>query len=122
LCILPHKRNMDTIASALDIEVMVFLYAMAAIVAVKLLTGGIATAGLLTRKDESGAVSSTRVQLLIITVAAAVYYLSKISTNTTSQLPDVPPDLLYGFGGSAGLYALRKAWLHRSKFKGMLGG
>lgn len=113
---------MDTIASALDIEVMVFLYAMAAIVAVKLLTGGIPTVGLLTRKDESGAPSATRVQLLIVTIAGAAYYLSKVSTNTTRQLPDINPDLLYGFGGSAGLYALRKAWLHRAKFDRNPGG
>lgn len=114
--------DMARFQDAISLELTVFLYAMAAAVFSQLLTGGIRTSGLLARKDGSGALSSTRVQLLITTIAAAGYYLSKVAANTSNTMPDIDPQWLYGFGGSAGLYALRKAWIGRSKFKRILGG
>lgn len=107
---------------ALGLELTAFLYAMAAAVFVQLVTGGIKTSGLLSQKDSSGALSSTRVQLLIATIAAAAYYLSRVAANTSNTMPDIDPQWLYGFAGSAGLYALRKAWVSRSNLKRILRG
>jgi hypothetical protein len=113
---------MARFAAALDVELMVFLYAMAVAVLIQLLTHGINTSGLLNRKNGSRTISGTRVQLLISTIAASMFYLSELASNTTGKMPDINPGWLYGFGGSAGLYAVRKAWVNRSQLKRILEG
>ena len=94
----------------LHLEVLAFLYSLAAILGYQMLTGRINTAGLLQRKDGSGQTSPERVQLLLATIAAAANYLSEITRSSGGSLPDVSNNWLYLMGGSSGLYALRKAW------------
>jgi len=99
------------ISQVLHYELLVFLYALAAVVAYQLLTGKINTQGLLQQKDGSGETSPERVQLLLATIAAAAHYLSEAMKSTGGQLPDISNEWLYLMGGSSALYILRKSWV-----------
>jgi hypothetical protein len=93
--------------------VLGFLISLAAIIAVRLLTGSINTSGLLRSKSptKDETVSPARVQLLIFTLATAGTYLSKVfGALGTGQLPEVPQDTLVALGGSHVLYLGTKAY------------
>jgi hypothetical protein len=98
------------IVRILSLELMGFLYGLAAIVAFQMLTGRINVTGLLRQKDGSAQVSPERIQLLLATLAAAANYLGEVAKSSTGTMPDVSNNWLYLMGGSSGLYALRKAW------------
>lgn len=98
--------------------VLGFLFTLAGIIAVRLLTGSINTTGLLRSKspqrDES--ISPARVQLLIFTLVTAGSYLTQVLTlRGTLQLPDVPQNTLIALGGSNGLYLGTKAYAFLSR-------
>ena len=99
-----------TLTRMLHLEMLVFLYSLAAVVGYQMFTGQINTAGLLQRKDGSGQTSPERIQLLLATIAAAASYLSEVTRSSGGNLPDVSNNWLYLMGGSSGIYALRKAW------------
>jgi hypothetical protein len=100
------------LARLLDLELLGFVYALAASIAFQLLTRRINLSGLLLHKDGSGAISPGRVQLLIATIAASASYLSQIASSKSTGLPDISSTWLYLFGGSSGIYVLEKAWVH----------
>jgi hypothetical protein len=102
---------MVSITRILHLELLGFLYALAAIVVYQMLTGAINVTGLLTQKDGSGETSPERLQLLLATIAASASYLAEVAKNTTGTMPDVGANWLYLMGGSSGIYALRKAWV-----------
>jgi hypothetical protein len=94
----------------LRLEVRGFLFLLAALLAGKMLTGGISLAGLLASKDGDVGVSPERIQLLLATLALGAKYIGSVAHGTdVSTMPDVGKDWLYLFGGSSGLYASVKA-------------
>jgi hypothetical protein len=94
----------------LHLELLGFLFALAAVVAYQILTRQINTVGLLSSKDGSGQTSPERIQLLLATLATAATYLGEALKSTNGTLPDVSNNWLYLMGGSSGIYAVRKAW------------
>ena len=91
-------------------EAKAFLYLLAAILVLKMLTRGIKLGGLLDSKTGRQQVSAERVQLLISTLVVASKYLSDVAHSTNGTMPDVDPHMLYLFGGSSGIYASIKAF------------
>lgn len=84
-------------------EVLIFLGGLAALVALQLLTGQINTDGLFrdTGPKGSGQTSSARVQLLIMTVGAAAYYISQVVANPNpGTFPAIPTAWPVILGGS----------------------
>jgi len=89
------------------------MVALASIVAYRLLTGEIDMRGLLFEKTvgKAGAVVGTyspaRLQLLMLTVAAAAHYFSLVVMNLhagQAQFPDLPQKWLLILGGSHSIY------------------
>lgn len=104
---------MPHLVALMEWEVIIFLGALAAVVAMRLLTGQINTSGLFTdksgRKDDQ--FSSSRVQLLVLTLGAAFYYLSQVLANTTpGRFPPIPETWPVLLGGSNLLYLGNKAY------------
>jgi hypothetical protein len=95
----------------LHFELLGFLYVLAATVLFQILTRRINLGGLVTHKDGSDQVSPERIQLLLATIAASATYFGQIAISTSMRLPDVSPQWLYVFGGSSGIYIVRKAWV-----------
>lgn len=98
-------------------EVQIFLLALAGLIAIKLLTGEINTAGLLygrisaRTKGNDQYFSPERVQLLLLTMGAGFYYLNLVFNNPNpGTLPDVPQSWPALMGGSNGIYLLGKAY------------
>ena len=91
----------------MPVRFRVRLGVLLAIVSYQLVTGKISTAGMLSDKEEGG-VSPGRVQLLVVTLFAALYYLVLTSDNP-KQLPEMPSELLLILGGSNLLYLGGKA-------------
>jgi hypothetical protein len=107
---------MPPLVALMKWEVIIFLGAMAGIVAVQLLTGQINTSGLFRAKaagprGKSEQISPARVQLLVSTLGAASYYLSQVLANkspgTFPPIPETWPAIL---GGSNLLYLGGKAY------------
>jgi hypothetical protein len=102
-------RTRMTPSRLLHLEILGFLYALAATVAFQLLTRRINTAGMLSQKG-SGQVSPGRIQLLLATIAASASYLTQVANTTNGTMPDFDMNWLYVFGGSSGIYVIEKAW------------
>jgi len=82
---------------------------LAIVVLIGLLTGSIRSAGLLSIRTRSGAsvVSPMRVQLLLVSLAGAVYYAQLvILTHDPTRMPDPPTIWLSALGASNGVYVL----------------
>ena len=112
---------MDALVSFARWEMMILLGGLMAAVVYKLFTGGIDMSGLLTVKGVPGdqSFSSSRAQMLMATVVAAMYYLLQVIDNPSAKsLPDVPPTLVAILGGSHAIYLGGKA---RSLFFGKRG-
>lgn len=86
-------------------EGLAFLFVLSAIVAVRILTGSLRTRGLIAGTTASGSqfVSASRVQLLIVTLVAAVQYVTQV-WQSPGTFPDIPQNWLLFFGGSHVLY------------------
>lgn len=102
-----------TLIHIIQLEMWAFAIGLIAVLTYQLATGRINLRGLLRDKrprpgdlerGEFGRVSPTRVQLLTLTMAAAFVYLALLPTSGAGTLPDVPPELLVLFGGSASIY------------------
>lgn len=85
-----------------------FLYALAALIAFRLLNGTISTRGLL-KDSETGGVSALRVQLLIATAITGASYAVAIRQQTTNHFPPVDTRLLALVSGSNGLVIVKRA-------------
>ena len=93
---------METLPAVLRYEMFFILTALAVIVTYRLLTRQINTNGLLRDKISGRAVSAGRLQLLIVTLLIAVYYVSEVLR--TQKLPVMPREYLLALGGSHLLY------------------
>ncbi len=90
-------------------EVDFMLVSLALIVVYQLLTGQINTARLLEDKGKTPQLSPERVQLLMVTLVGALFYLTQ-AVSHPSQFPTLPRELLALLGGSNLLYLGGKAF------------
>lgn len=104
---------------AARIVVTLFLGALLAVVALRLLNGDINTRYLFFGRSKGGAhyFSPGRVQLFIITISVAFNYLLNTFSNPQAGLADVSPETLALLGGSQVLYLGGKAY---SRFFGAM--
>jgi len=99
---------MDTLSAVLRYEMFFVLAGLAGIVAYRLLTRQINTDGLLRDKVGGRAVSPGRLQLLVVTLFVAVYFVADVLQ--TEKMPDLPREYLLALGGSHLLYLGGKAY------------
>lgn len=104
---------MPQLVTLMKWEIILFLGALAGVVAMQMLSGQINISGLF-QADKNGKdsqFSSSRVQLLILTLGAAFYYLSQVLTNATpGRFPPIPETWPVLLGGSNLLYLGNKAF------------
>jgi hypothetical protein len=106
---------MDLLLQVVRWETGLFLFALAGIVAFQLLTGQINTNRLLYGKmgDATANISPERVQLLVMTLGAAFYFVMQTATTAKSgNFPDIPDTWPALMGGSNAIYLAGKAY-HR---------
>ena len=108
--------EMDTFVTFLHVEIRFFLVGLALIIAYQILTGRISTKKMFAEKDGTGRFSIGRVQLLVLTLTGAFYYVLQVVDNP-SGLPEVSQDLLLILGGSNIIYLGGKARLFRLLFR-----
>jgi hypothetical protein len=111
---------MDLLLQLVRWEIMIFLLGLAGIVACQLLTGQINTQSLLYgrksrakggEKDSDLYFSPERVQLLVFTLGAALYYMMQAMTTAQSgKFPDIPDGWPAVMGGSNAIYLGGKAY------------
>jgi hypothetical protein len=89
---------MNTLSTVVRYEVFFVLTALAVIIAYRLLTRQINTNGLLRDKVGGRAISPGRLQLLIVTLLIATYYVAQVFQ--TQKLPNMPQEYLLALGGS----------------------
>jgi hypothetical protein len=86
------------------------------VVLLKIATGRISLASLLSTADGKRSYSPARLQLLIFTVAVAASYLySALVDPSRDSLPDLPASVLVALGGSQAVYLGGKAFTTFSK-------
>lgn len=96
-----------------NLEIILFLGGLAAIIAYRLLNGQINTRYLLygTQKGGTKYFSPERLQLLLFTLGTAFLYLNNVMQNRASGvLPDVSNQTLALLGGSHAIYLSGKAY------------
>jgi hypothetical protein len=108
---------MVLLSGLIKLEIQLFILALAGLIMVKLLTGEINTCDLLygrissRRRGQDQYFSPERLQLLLCTLGAGLYYLTLVLNNPhPGSLPDIPktwPGLL---GGSNAVYLGGKAY------------
>lgn len=96
---------MDALATALRYEMLFPLIILFAIIGYKLLVQQINTKGLLMDKASGRAFSPGRLQMLIVTLTIALYYVLMVfDTKEMGKLPDLPNKFLLALGGSHLIY------------------
>lgn len=96
---------MNVLSEALRYEMLFLLAGLIAIVAYRLLTNEINTRGLLRDKTGGRAFSPGRLQMLIVTLVVAIYYLLIVfDSKGKGSLPDMPNEFLIMLGGSHVFY------------------
>ena len=107
---------MELLRAVLRLEITIFVVALAAIVFFRLLTGEIDMRGLLYEKGPGKTLvtySPARVQLLMLTLAAAAYYFSLVVGNLHDgiyEFPLLPEKWLLILGGSHSVFLAPKAY------------
>jgi len=107
----------ELLAAVIRWEIQIFILALAGLIALKLLTGEINTSGLLygrisgRKRGQDQYFSPERVQLLVLTVGAAFYYLSLVLNNAEpGAFPPIPDSWPAVMGGSNAIYLGGKAY------------
>lgn len=96
---------MDALATTLRYEMLFLLTALIVVISYRLLTQQINTKGLLLDKTSGRAFSPGRLQMLVVTLGIALYYvLMVLDTKDTGKLPDMPNEFLVALGGSHVFY------------------
>lgn len=102
---------MNLLISFILVEIWLILLSITSIIAFQLITGRIETKGLLADKS-TGNLSPARIQLLVLTLTGAFFYLFKVIQNTElTKFPNFPKELLYLIGGSNFIYIGIKAYV-----------
>ena len=110
---------MDKLFQVIRLEVWAFLGVLAAIVMYRLLTGAINVRGMLRSKNPRGKAvySPERVQLLVITIAAALYLIGAV-ISSGKEFPTLPNEFAFALLGSHGIYLGGKAVRGRRSERG----
>lgn len=96
---------MKTLSLVLRVEIWLLLGGLTAVITYQLLTGKINTSGMLTTKAGTRNFSPMRLQLMVITLAIAAYYLFLgLSDQHSKTLPELPNEMMLLLGGSHGAY------------------
>ncbi len=107
---------MDSLSTALRYEMLVLLIALIVLIGYFMATNRINVKGLLMDKTGGRALSAGRLQMLIVTLSIALYYiLMVVETKDTGKFPDLPNEYLLALGGSHTVYLSGKLY-------GMLAG
>ena len=102
---------MNTLATVLKYELLVLLTALAALLAYRMITQQINVTGLLMDKTSGRAISPGRIQMLIVTLGIAGYYLMLVvDSKNKGQLPELPNEYIVALGGSHSMFLLGKLW------------
>jgi len=96
---------MNALANFVEVEIWLFLWALAVAVGWRLLSGQISLAGLISSRA-SDPVSPFRVQQLLATLALAMILVGRVLTDR-SRFPDIPEEFVALLGGSNILYVLK---------------
>jgi hypothetical protein len=89
---------MEMLSTVLRYEVLLALTVLAAIIAYRLLTGQINTRGLLRDKVGGRAISTGRLQLLVVTLLIMIYFVMEVLE--TKKFPNMPQAFVLALGGS----------------------
>ena len=98
---------MPGLVTAVRWEMIILLGGLMVVVVYKLFTGGVTLSSLLMVKGgaDDNTFSPARLQMLMSTVLAGMYYLLQVINNPPSNsLPDVPIPLVGILGGSHAIY------------------
>jgi hypothetical protein len=96
---------MDTLATALRYEMLILLTILIGIIGYRLLVQQINTEGLLMDKTGGRKFSPARLQMLVVTMGIALYYiLMVLDAKDTGKLPDLPNEFLIALGGSHAIF------------------
>jgi hypothetical protein len=102
---------MDALAAALRYEMLLLLLILIAIIAYKMLVQEINTSGLLLDKTDRRVISAGRLQLLIVTLSIAIYYLFLVmETKDSGKLPDMPNEFIVALAGSHSIFLAGKLY------------
>jgi hypothetical protein len=102
---------MSTIAMVLRYELFFFLITLVVIVGYRMITKQINVEGLLLDKTSGRTFSPGRLQMLIVSMSVAIYYLMLImDIKDTTRLPDMPNEFILALGGSHGIYLMGKLY------------
>lgn len=96
---------MHLLSEALRYEMLFLTVGLIALVTYRLLNGSINTNGLLLDKASGRAFSPGRLQLLVVTLGFALYYLLQVfDAEEPGTFPDLPNEFLLALGGSHVFY------------------
>ena len=102
---------MNTLATVVRYEMLFVLLGLAAVVGYRLITQQINVDGLLMDKTSGRAISPARIQMLMVTMGIAGYYLMMVlDAKNTSRLPDLPNETVMAFGASHSIFLLGKLY------------
>lgn len=105
------------VTGILSLEMLGFLCALFASLAYLMMVGRIQLKGLFRQKNGAAQLSFERIQLLVVTIAVCLRYLTESVHLTSGNMSDVTNGWLYLFGASSSIYLVRKAWTTRSRLK-----
>lgn len=109
------SERMPFIAKFLIFEIWIILIGMGTIVAFQMMTGKISLSNLLCNENLTQKLSPARLQLLVVLVAAALYYLFKLYKDPT-RFPIINKGAVLAYGVSNLIYIADK---YRMLSKGM---
>jgi hypothetical protein len=102
---------METLATVLRYELSILLLLLIAIIAYKLLVQQINVDGLLRDKTGGRVVSPGRLQMLVVTLSIALYYMFVVfEAEDKGTFPDMPNEFLLALGGSHAIYLSGKLY------------
>lgn len=102
---------MDTLSTVLRYEMFFVLTAFLVLIVYWILTNKINIKGLLLDKTSGRAFSPGRLQLLVVTLSIALYYLLMVfQSKKTGQLPNMPNKFMLALGGSHAFYLSGKLY------------
>jgi hypothetical protein len=102
---------METLATVLRYEMSILLLLLIGIIGYKLLVQQINVTGLLLDKTGGRVVSPGRLQMLVITLSIALYYMFLVlDAEDKGTFPDMPNEFLLALGGSHSIYLSGKLY------------
>lgn len=102
---------MYALSEALRYEMIILLISFIVIITYQLLTNKINTKGFMLDKTGGRAFSPGRLQMLVVTLSIALYYLLMLfGSKEPGRFPDLPDEFLLVLGGSHAFYLSGKLY------------